>query len=307
MTMMNSPSQKADQAKTLRALSEQLSDGAKGVIGAGSTARVFSVTSGKGGVGKTAVTTNVAVTLASQGKRVLIVDADLGLANVDVMLGLAPEYNLNHFFTGERSLEEVMVDGPAGIKVLPAGSGTQNLTRLDSTQKRLFLDAMDAMHDRFDVVIIDTEAGISENVTYFNAAAQDIIVVTAPEPTAITDAYALMKLLSTRYDEKQFKLVVNSVRDDNEGLEVYRKLTMVSSRYLDISLDYLGSIPYDKKMHEAISRQKVIVDLYPNSRSSLAFKKLTQNLLDMFNSVQPKGTAQFFWSRLLSLGQGGSA
>lgn len=292
-----------DQAGTLRSMSERFS-AVRSTEEGRKVARVLSVTSGKGGVGKTAVVSNVALALARMGKKVLIIDADLGLANIDVVFGLAPQYNLNHFFNGERSLAEIMVDGPDGLRILPAGSGLQTVTRLNSDQKMKFLDELDALHGDFEIVIIDTEAGISENVTYFNVAAQDILVVTTPEPTAITDAYALMKLLSVEYHEKRFNLIVNSVRDSNEGLDVYRKLTMVSNRYLDISIDYLGCIPHDKRMHESVRRQKVMIDLFPKTKATAAFQDIARNLVNGQQESAPKGSLQFFWRRLLNFGQG---
>lgn len=297
--------ERLDQAGTLRSLSERF--GAARAVEAETgrrAARVLSVTSGKGGVGKTAVVSNVALALARLGKKVLIIDADLGLANIDVVFGLAPQYNLNHFFSGERSLSEIMVEGPGGIKILPAGSGMQTVTRLSSEQKMKFLNELDTLHGDFEIVIIDTEAGISDNVTYFNVAAQDILVVTTPEPTAITDAYALMKLLSVQYHEKRFNLIVNSVTSSEEALDVYRKLTMVSNRYLDISIDYLGCIPQDKRMREAVRRQKVMVDLFPKTKASSAFEDIARNLVSGQAEPSPKGSLQFFWRRLLSFGQG---
>jgi flagellar biosynthesis protein FlhG len=266
------------------------------------TTRVIAVTSGKGGVGKTAVVANTAVLLARMNKRVLILDSDLGLANIDVVFGLAPGKNLNHFFAEELELDEIMAEGPSGIKILPAGSGTQRFTRLDARQKMRLLESLDAMHNDFDIVLIDTEAGISENVTYFNTAAQEILVVTTPEPTAITDAYALMKLLSTQYHEKHFNLVANCVRSEDEGLQVFRKLTMVADRYLDISIDFLGSIPLDRQMVAAVCRQEVIVDLYPNSKISQAFEALARRIADEPEHMEPKGSIQFFWKRLLDIG-----
>jgi flagellar biosynthesis protein FlhG len=264
--------------------------------------RVYSITSGKGGVGKTAVTANIAVSLAKLGKKVLILDADLGLANIDVVFGLAPKFNLNHFFSGEKDLGSILVEGPNGVKILPAGSGVQNFTRLDSQQKQKLLDGLDLMHNDFDFVLIDTEAGISENVTYFNTAAQEILVVTTPDPTAITDAYALMKLLSTQYHEKRFNLVVNMIQSDEEALDVYRKLTMVSNRYLDISIEFLGSIPADRQMIDAIRKQRVIVDLYPASRITTAFTQLAGTLCSEQIACEPKGGIQFFWKKLLDFG-----
>ncbi len=264
--------------------------------------RVLSITSGKGGVGKTAVVSNVAVALARLGKKVLIIDADLGLANVDVVLGISPPYNLNHFFSGERTLDEIMVEGPHGLKILPAGSGVQQFTRLDGQLKMQLIDALDTLDEHFDVVLIDTEAGISDNVTYFNVAAQDILVVTTPEPTAITDAYALMKLLSTQYHQKRFLLAVNSVRSADEGLDVFEKLTMVSGRYLDIFIDYLGAIPFDRKMHDSVRQQQVMVELYPDSRVAKSFIELAENLIEIPQNNQAQGTLQFFWKQFLGVG-----
>ncbi len=289
-----------DQAGTLRNMQNQRNEAVSGLQMP--STRVLSITSGKGGVGKTAVVSNVAVTLAKQGKKVLVIDADLGLANIDVVLGLSPEYNLNHFFNGERTLEEVMVEGPHGLKILPAGSGVQQYTRLDGQLKMRLIDSLDALDEHFDVVLIDTEAGISDNVTYFNVAAQDILVVTTPEPTAITDAYALMKLLSTQYHQKRFLLAVNSVRGADEGLDVFEKLTMVSGRYLDIFLDYLGCVPFDRKMHESVRQQKVMVDLYPEHKVAKSFTALAENLIEAPVDNQAQGTLQFFWKQFLGVG-----
>jgi flagellar biosynthesis protein FlhG len=288
-----------DQAGTLRNMRNQVDETAVAIQMP--TTRVLSITSGKGGVGKTAVVSNVAVSLAKQGEKVLVIDADLGLANIDVVLGISPDYNLNHFFNGERTLEEVMVEGPYGLKILPAGSGVQQYTHLDSQLKMRLIDSLDALEEHFDVVLIDTEAGISDNVTYFNVAAQDILVVTTPEPTAITDAYALMKLLSTQYHQKRFLLAVNSVRSADEGLDVFEKLTMVSGRYLDIFLDYLGCIPFDRKMHESVRQQQVMVDLYPDNKVAKAFNVLAENLLDVSVDNQAQGTLQFFWKQFLGV------
>ena len=297
--MADHPIRPLDQADTLRAMNTQETPDTSLPHQA---TRVFAVTSGKGGVGKTAVVANTAVLLAKMGKRVLILDADLGLANIDVVFGLAPGHNLNHFFSGEQELDAILVEGPMGIKILPAGSGVQRFTRLDAHEKMRLLEALDAMHNDFDFVLIDTEAGISENVTYFNTAAHEILVVTTPEPTAITDAYALMKLLSTQYHEKHFNLIVNFIKNEEEALDVYRKLTMVANRYLDISIDYIGSIPRDKMMIDAIRKQHVLVELYPESKTSMAFEALARTIMQEPQSLEPKGSIQFFWKRLLDFG-----
>lgn len=302
--MSNTTYMASDQATTLRALNAKQPDiltrsDREQITG------VYAITSGKGGVGKTAVTANLAYSLAKMGKRVLILDADLGLANIDVVFGLTPVYNLNHFFSGEQDLDDILVEGPLGIRILPAGSGIQNFVRLDSHQKMRLLDGLDSMHSSFDYVLIDTEAGISENVTYFNTAAQEILVVTTPEPTAITDAYALMKLLSTKYHEKHFNLVVNQIQNEDEALDVFRKLTMVSNRYLDISIDYLGSVPEDRQMIDSIRKQRVIIDLYPNSKITAAFQQIAGRICMEPAHSEPKGNLQFFWNKLLNFGSKG--
>ena len=285
-----------DQADTLRNMTAAPLEG-----DVEQSTSVYSVTSGKGGVGKTALVANLAWHLADAGKRVLILDADLGLANVDIVFGLSPQYNMNHFFSGERTLQEVMVEGPKGMMILPAGSGLQNFIRLDGQQKMRLLDGLDSMQNHFDYVLIDTEAGISENVTYFNTAAQEILVVTTPEPTAITDAYALMKLLSTQYHEKKFNLIVNQIHSEEEALDVYRKLTMVANRYLNISIDYLGSVPEDRQMVDAIRRQKVISELYPTSKIFMSFQQLARRICLEPLQSKPKGSLQFFWKKLLNM------
>lgn len=265
------------------------------------SAKVVAVSSGKGGVGKTAVVANLALCLALEGKKVLIIDADLGLANIDVLYGLSPGVTLNHFFLQGYSLSEVMMEGPGGIKALPAGTGAQQLTHLDSFQKRRFMEELEEIHEEFDLVLIDTEAGISRNVTYFNSAAQEMVVVTTPDLTAITDAYSLIKLMAIQYREGEFNLLVNQVSSEREGLEVYRKLTKVCNTYLDVSINYLGSIPWDRKMPETLRKQKPIVDLYPNSKSSTAFGELGRHMMNEFSEKSCKGSLQFFWRRLFDL------
>ena len=289
-----------DQAETLRAMSNEFE--VKKLIkpNGRKTVRVISVTSGKGGVGKTVCVANMAVIMAKQGYRVLVIDADLGLANIDLHFGLNPKFNLNHFFAGEKKLREILVEAKERITILPAGSGIQKYTHLDSDQKIHLMEEIDSLHDLFDVVLIDTEAGISENVTYFNLAAQVIIVVTTPEPTALSDAYALMKLLSTQYKEKRFKLIVNSVVSENEALDVYHKLTLVSSRFIDISVDFLGGIPMDKRFTDSVRKQKTLVEMYPEAEPSLAFAEIIENIELKSEQQSPKGSMQFFWKNLLS-------
>ncbi len=182
----------------------------------GSVVRVISVTSGKGGVGKTCCVVNLAISLAREGKRVLVFDADLGLCNLDVMLGLSPKYNINHVLRGEKQIEDVIVKGPEGIMVIPAASGISELTNLNAEQRLALTSSMEMLDKDVDIMIIDTGAGISNNVMFFNTAAQEIIVVVTPEPTSLTDAYALMKVLMKKHGEKSFKLLVNTARGEKE-------------------------------------------------------------------------------------------
>lgn len=298
---MNPAANATDQAQTLRSLHRRGNRDPRPRSAGGKTARVFAVTSGKGGVGKTALVSHLAVVLARLGKKVLVIDADLGLANIDVILGLAPQYNLNHFFSGERSLEEIMVEGPEGIKILPAGSGVQQLAHLDADQKLRFINAFDTLHDEVEIVLIDTEAGISENVTFFTSASHDVVVVTSPEPTSITDAYALMKLLSMQYHQKSFHLVVNQAADSGEGLDVYKKLTMVASRYLDISIDYLGCLPTDKRMRDAVRKQQTMLEFCPVSKLNTAIEALALGLLATPAPTSSRGTMQFFWQHFMAM------
>lgn len=280
-----------DQAATLR---QQAAEGNSGRV-----VRVVAVTSGKGGVGKTNVTANLAVALANMGRRVLVLDADLGLGNLDVLLGLAPQHSMADVLAGQRRLTEVLVTGPAGITVLPAGSGFQALTALSDDQMRDLQCEMDAWQEKTDVLLIDTGAGIGWNVTFFATMAQEIVVVASPEPTSITDAYALMKVLSTHYKERRFRLLVSMTRSPAEGWDVYRKLSLAAGRFLDISIDFLGSIPWDPRLPEAVCRQRALVELYPQSPASQAFVRLAQGVGGWPAPGGPKGGLQFFWRSLL--------
>ena len=202
-----------------------------------SNARVIAITSGKGGVGKTSIVGNLGYALTKLGKKVLILDADLGLGNLDVLLGLAPKYNLSHVILGEKTIEDIIVEGPGKMRILPASSGIQELTHLNKDQKIQILTQLDLLIESVDILFIDTAAGISSNVMDFNATAQEVVVVVSPEPTSITDAYALMKVLSLKYSGKDCKLMVNMVSRPEEGREVFRQLQLVTDRFLDMMAD----------------------------------------------------------------------
>ncbi|HID97180.1 MAG TPA: MinD/ParA family protein [Thermodesulfobacteriaceae bacterium] len=261
---------------------------------------VLSFSSGKGGVGKTSVVTNLAVAMADQGKRVMILDADLGLANVDVMLGLTPKYTTRHVFTGEKNLEEILIQGPGGILILPAGSGIPELLNLNESEKLFLLNEIEELGPLVDVLLVDTAAGISDNVIYFNMATQQRIIVVTPEPTSITDAYALIKVLANQHHIKKFSILVNWARNGREAHRVYRQLSTVADRFLGlISLDYLGCIPRDDAIPRAVCRQKTVLEMYPDCKASKGFIDLSKTILNVRSNNHVDGNIKFFWKHLL--------
>lgn len=261
--------------------------------------RVITVTSGKGGVGKTNVVANLAIALSRAGKRVLVLDADLGLGNIDVLLGLTPKYTLEHVLTGTRSLSDIMLEGPSGIRILPASSGIPNLTALTEAQHLILQGELEQVSHMIDILLIDTGAGISSNVTFFASAAQSIVVVISPEPTSLTDAYALMKVLLRQYRERRFHVLVNLVKSPNEAARVFSKLEVAATRFLQISIDFLGFVPLDDYLPLAVTQQRAVLDRYPQAPSSRAFLSLTEAIDRLAVPDLPKGTVQFLWQQLL--------
>jgi flagellar biosynthesis protein FlhG len=240
--------------------------------------KMIAIGSGKGGVGKTNIVANLGYTLGRLGKKVLIMDTDLGLGNLDVLLGITPQYNISHVLTGEKAIIDIMVDGPGKMKILPASSGIQVLTHLTQSQMDLISDQLlDSVTD-FDVVLIDTAAGISSNVLYFNATAQDVYVVVTPDLTSITDAYALIKVLSIQYGLPAFSVLVNQVGSAEEGREIFNHIELVTGRFLDVSIGYLGYILKDDNIPRGIRCQKMVSDLYPDSPASECFESLARTI-----------------------------
>ncbi len=265
--------------------------------------RVIAVTSGKGGVGKTNVCVNIGISMASQGKDVMLMDADLGLANVDVMLGLHPQYDLSHVLRGEHTLEEVVCMGPQGIRVVPASSGIQQMAELSTAEHAGVISAFSELTYSPDVLLIDTAAGISDNVITFSRAAQEVIVVVCDEPASITDAYALIKLLNREYGVYRFRVVANRVHSTQEGRNLYNKILKVTDRYLDTALDFMGIVPEDDFLRKAIQKQRAVVEAYPRSKSALAFKKLASKADGWPVPANAGGQLEFFVERLIMASQ----
>jgi len=260
--------------------------------------RVIAITSGKGGVGKSNIVANLGFVLSQLGKKVLILDADLGLGNLDVLLGLTPKYNLSHAITGAKTISEIVIEGPGKVKILPAPSGIQELCDLTEEQKTRMLTALDLLIDSVDLFLIDTGAGISSNVMQFNSSAPEIMVVVSPELTSITDAYALMKVLSLDYSRKHFKLVVNLARSSKEATEVYGQLELVADRFLDIEIEYMGYVLIDENVKRGVRLQKVVSEIHPDTRASRCFASLAKKIFESRPSNFPEGNTNFFWRKL---------
>lgn len=288
---MISPEYKFDQAEGLRQLRQQR------------PVRVIAVTSGKGGVGKTTVSVNLSMAFAARGKRVMLLDADMGMANVDVTLGLHPTYNLSHVISGERTLEEIIVQGPMGVSIIPASSGTQQMSELSDLEHAGLIRAFSEISQSVDTLIIDTAAGISSGVVSYCKAAQEVLVVVCDEPASITDAYATIKLLSREYGIQRFQVLANMVNSVQEGRELYEKLYRVSDRFLDVTLSFMGVLPYDDYLKKAIQKQKAVVEAFPRSRAAIAFKNLAQKADKWPMPSTATGHLEFFVERLIQASQ----
>ncbi|WP_101760497.1 MinD/ParA family protein [Oceanicoccus sp. KOV_DT_Chl] len=261
--------------------------------------QVIAVTGGKGGVGKTNVSINLSVCLAGMGRRVALMDADLGLANIDVLLGLRPKQNLEDVLAGHCSLNDIMLTGPGGIRIIPASSGTQRMTMLGAMEHAGLIHAFSEISNQIDVLVIDTAAGISDSVVSFVRASQEILVVVCDEPSSITDAYALIKLLNKDYGVDRFRVVANMTRTTQEGRNLFNKLTQVTDRFLDVTLQYVGNIPFDEAVRKAVQRQKPVVELSPRSKAALAYKQLAEKVDLWPLPSTPRGHLEFFVERLV--------
>ncbi len=275
-----------DQAEQLRQRVSQQ------VRHSGST-RVSAVTSGKGGVGKTSFSVNLAIQLTKRGKRVVIIDADFGLANVEIMLGIRPKYNMADLIYNDRNIDDIITKGPLDISFISGGSGVQDMVNLDKEQIRILITLA-------DVIIIDTGAGIADSVLEFVLNSPEVIIVATPEPTSITDAYSLLKAVNRSkeflVDEKKMKIIANRVGTREEGKEIYDKLNIVATKFLNIQLEYLGAIMQDNNAAKAVMEQKPVSLAFPNSISTKCYQEIGNRLLEIEEAVEEprEGIAKFF-------------
>lgn len=283
----------ADQAEKLR---QMAAGGAQVRTAALHSSRVISITSGKGGTGKSNLTVNLALALSLRGKRTVIFDADFGTANIDILLGLQPEHDLHSVMKGQKELSEIILEGPLGIRVVPGGAGFLDLGDLDVPRRRLLLDQLLQLEKNCDYVLVDTGAGLTKTVVGFLAAAHDVLLVTTPEPTAVADAYRIAKVTATCRLHDSIKLVVNQSAGGREGLEVARRFGMVADKYLGLSVDLLGTIPQDRAVSLAVKRQEPFLLAYPGSPAAVCLRNIASNL-DTGSRAEKSGMGGFY-SRL---------
>lgn len=265
-------------------------------------ARVITITSGKGGVGKSNVSINLGIQLQKLGLRVVILDADFGLANIEVLFGAIPKYNLKDAVEGRKSLKEIITEGPLGLQFISGGTGVEGLSNLNKIQLDNLLRGFTELDSIADVILVDTGAGISDSVLEFVAASSEVLLVTTPEPTSITDSYSLLKALHNYrgflQENTKIKMIANRVSGQIEGKNLYTKLNMVTEKFIGLSLEYLGSVPMDEKVIHSVMKQSPVSISFPNAKSSKAFEKLARELTDTQKEFKKKSLAEIFTNYL---------
>lgn len=260
--------------------------------------QVLAVTGGKGGVGKTSISVNLSLALAAMDKRVVLMDADLGLANVDILLGIKANKTIADVLTGSCGLADILVE-THGIKVIPASSGVQSLVSMGPGQHAGIIQAFSEIADEMDVLVVDTAAGISDSVVSFVRAAQEVMVVVCDEPSSMTDAYALIKLLNRDCHVRDFRILANMTRSADEGMSLFSRFSAVAGRFLDVNLRYAGDIPFDDNVRKASQRQRPLLEAYPASKASEAYRKLAREVSGWHVRSQASGQLEFFVERLV--------
>lgn len=263
--------------------------------------KTISITSGKGGVGKTTLVCNMAYALARQGKRVLIFDGDLGMANVDIMFGVKSEFSIMDVLNGNKSMNEILVTLAPNIALIPGGTGMVELNRLNSFERRSMLDAVGTLDYKYDYLLIDTAPGIADNVLYLNSAAQVSSVIITPDPSSLADSYALIKVLNREYKETKFSIICNQVRDEMEGLALFNRFNEVVNRFLYIGLDYWGSVPQDQLFRKSTQNQRLILKHEPQSEMAKNLLKISNKLETSVVANSDKAGLQFFWEQVVGV------
>jgi len=261
--------------------------------------KVLAVASGKGGVGKTNISINLALALADRDKTVTLMDADLGLANIDVLLNLKPLRNLSHVIEGECELKDILIEGPNNIRIIPASSGLKMMNQLSPAQNAGLIHAFDELEESTDILIVDTSAGLSESVIRFCSAAHEILVVVCNDPASIADAYALIKTLHRDHKIHRFQIVVNKVQTEAEGCELFERIRAVSEQYLDVVLNLMVIIPQDENILRAVRQRRPFYSSYPNSKAIKSFKKLAADVDNPIRSARVAGRLMFFAEKMI--------
>lgn len=261
--------------------------------------KVIAISGGKGGVGKTQVAVNTACTLAQQGYKCILFDADFGLSNVDIALGLKPTKNLLDVVEGRETLHSILIEGPWGVKILPGASGVERMAELSAHESYGLIQDFTQFYQDYDYLIVDTAAGISNTVVRIAAAADDVVIVTADDPASMTDAYAMIKVLNKSYHLDKFKILVNRVANCSQAEQIFAKLTKVTDQYLNVVLQLIGWINEEPLVKKAQKKQQVLVSAYPTSLGAARYAKLAQELVRLPNNNQARGQSQFFVQRFV--------
>lgn len=261
--------------------------------------KVLAVASGKGGVGKTNISINLALALADRDKTVTLMDADLGLANIDVLLNLKPLRNLSHVIEGECELKDILIDGPNNIRIIPASSGIKMMSQLSPAQNAGLIHAFDELEESTDILIVDSSAGLSESVVRFCSAAHEVLVVVCNDPASIADAYALIKTLHRDHKVERFQIVVNKVKTEAEGCELFERLRSVSEQFIDVVLKLMVIIPQDENILRAVRQRRPFYSSYPDSKAIKSFKKLAADVDNPIRSKRATGRLMFFAEKMI--------
>lgn len=261
--------------------------------------RTISITSGKGGVGKTTMVANLALTLSQKGKKVLILDGDLGMANVDIFFSVKPSGNIHDILAGRKEMKDILTEVSKDVFLIPGGSGVVEFNHMNHFERRAMVEAVSCLPLGFDYLLIDTAPGIAENVLFLNSAAQTVSVVITPDPSSFADAYALIKVLNRQYKVNHFSIICNQVRDEQEGLGLYQRFNDVVNRFLYIGLDYWGSVPNDVVLKKAVQQQRLIVRHDVGAESSKAIRQVCSQIEKSSKQVESTGGMQMFWDQVV--------